>query len=388
MHKYRLRALIAACAALALGACSSYNVDNVLPDKSVEYKREKQADRNLELPPDLTSDRINDRMSVPDVFGGVSTSYSEYATDRRLRGVGGSEPAPGTRGVLPDIDDIAVRRDGDEAWLVVNAPADDVWDRIVDFWQENGILMQEQDPTIGIMRTAWIENRANIGRDFVTNAIRRVFDGLYETSLRDQYRVRLERSDSGETEVFLTHFGMEEQIATVTDGSVERTLWVPRERDPGLEVEMLRRMMVYLGAADERARAALAAGGEREQPRSQLLRSGGTVELRIDETFGRAWRLVGLALDRVGFAVEDRDRSAGVYYVRYNDPTEDQQEEGWLSRLKFWGGDDDIDKVNRYQVSVRGSDDRTVVTVADEQGRADSSPTALRILTLLQEQIR
>jgi outer membrane protein assembly factor BamC len=387
MHKYRLRALIAACAALALGACSSYNVDNVLPDKSVEYKREKQADRNLELPPDLTSDRINDRMSVPDVFGGVSTSYSEYATDRRLRGVGGSEPAPGTRGVLPDIDDIAVRRDGDEAWLVVNAPADDVWDRIVDFWQENGILMQEQDPTIGIMRTAWIENRANIGRDFVTNAIRRVFDGLYETSLRDQYRVRLERSDSGETEVFLTHFGMEEQIATVTDGSVERTLWVPRERDPGLEVEMLRRMMVYLGAADERARAALAAGGEREQPRSQLLRSGGEVELRIDETFGRAWRLVGLALDRVGFAVEDRDRSAGVYYVRYNDPTEDQQEEGWLSRLKFWG-DDDIDKVNRYRVSVRGSDDRTIVTVADEQGRADSSPTALRILTLLQEQIR
>jgi outer membrane protein assembly factor BamC len=387
MHKYRLRALIAACAALALGACSSYNVDNVLPDKSVEYKREKQADRNLELPPDLTSDRINDRMSVPDVFGGVSTSYSEYATDRRLRGVGGSEPAPGTRGVLPDIDDIAVRRDGDEAWLVVNAPADDVWDRIVDFWQENGILMQEQDPTIGIMRTAWIENRANIGRDFVTNAIRRVFDGLYETSLRDQYRVRLERSDSGETEVFLTHFGMEEQIATVTDGSVERTLWVPRERDPGLEVEMLRRMMVYLGAADERARAALAAGGDREQPRSQLLRSGGTVELRIDETFDRAWRLVGLALDRVGFAVEDRDRSAGVYYVRYNDPTEDQQEEGWLSRLKFWG-DDDIDKVNRYRVSVRGSDDRTIVTVADEQGRADSSPTALRILTLLQEQIR
>lgn len=387
MQKYRLRALSIACTMLALGACSSYNVDDVLPDKSVEYKREKQAERNLEIPPDLTSDRINDRMSVPDVFGGVSTSYSEYATDRRLRGIDGGARAPDTRGVLPDVEDIEVRRDGDEAWLVVRAPADEVWDRIVDFWQENGILMLEQDPMIGIMRTAWIENRANISRDFVTNAVRRLFDGVYETSLRDQYRVRLERTDAGETEVFLTHFGMEEQIASVTDGSVERTLWQPRERDPGLEIEMLRRIMVYLGAADERARAALAAGGDRDQPRSQLIRSGDTVQLRVDETFGRAWRLVGLALDRVGFAVEDRDRSAGIYYVRYNDPTEMPEEEGWLSGLKFWG-DDDIDKVNRYQVRVGDGDGRTIVTVADEQGRDDSSPTALRILTLLQEQIR
>ena len=70
-----LRLPVLLASALSLLACSSYNVDEVLPDKAVEYKREKQAERNLELPPDLTSDRINDRMSVPDNFGGVATSY-------------------------------------------------------------------------------------------------------------------------------------------------------------------------------------------------------------------------------------------------------------------------------------------------------------------------
>lgn len=382
------RNLILASLAFGLAACSSIDTDEVLPDKAVEYKRERQADRNLEIPPDLTSERINDRMSVPDNFGGVSTSYSEYLSDRELRGVEGPARQVGRGGVLPPIQDIEVRRDGDLRWLVVNAPVDDVWQRVVDFWQENGILMQEQDPTVGIMRTAWLENRAEISRDFVTDTIRKVFDGLYEAGTRDQYRLRLERANDGRTEIYLTHFGMTEQVVQASGGGVENTVWVPRERDPGLEAEMLRRLMVYLGAADERARTQLAARGTREQARSQLLNTRSGTQLLIDDSFSRAWRLVGLALDRVGFAVEDRDRSAGVYYVRYNDPSKQDADQGWLSKLAFWSDDKGIDKVNRYQVKVGSSDNRTVVTVANDKGEPDESPTAIRILTLLQEQIR
>jgi outer membrane protein assembly factor BamC len=151
---------------------------------------------------------------------------------------------------------------------------------------------------------------------------------------------------------------------------------------------MLRRLMVYLGAADERARSQLAATGERERARSQLFNTSDGTQLMIADDFGRAWRLVGLALDRVGFAVEDRDRSAGIYYVRYHDPAQEDAEKGWLSKLAFWSEDKNIDKVNRYQVRVAAKAQQTVVSVADEQGVADSSPTAIRILTLLQEQIR
>lgn len=374
--------------ALALGACSTYDVNEVLPDKAVEYKREKQAERNLEVPPDLTTDRINDKMSVPDNFGGVSTSYSEYVTDRRLRGADGTTPVVAGGSVLPDLDDIEVRRDGDERWLWINAPADQVWLRVSDFWQDNGILLVEQDPTVGVMRTSWIENRAEIRDDLITGILRRTFDALYETGTRDQFRIRLERVGESATELYLTHFRMEEQVVASAAGQIENTVWEPRERDPQLEAEMLRRIMLFLGAADERARAQIAAQGTRETTRSQLINTPSGVELRIDERFSRSWRLVGLALDRVGFAVEDRDRSAGIYYVRYNDPTREEASESWASKLAFWSDDDDIDKVNRYQVQVGSSGEMTVVRVANEQGEPDVSPTAVRILTLLQEQVR
>jgi outer membrane protein assembly factor BamC len=374
--------------ASGLVACGSVNVDNVLPDKKVEYKRERQAEKNLEIPPDLTSDRINDRMSVPDNFGGVSTSYSEYVTDRKLRGADGTATPAVGGSVLPEIQDIEVRRDGDVRWLAVNATVEEVWPRVIDFWQENGILMAEEDPTVGVMRTSWLENRAEISRDIVTDTIRKVFDGLYEVGTRDQYRVRLERTERNTTEIYMTHFGMEEQVIQATGGGVENTVWVPRERDPELEIEMMRRLMVFLGAADERARAQLAAGSRRQLTRSQMLKTRDGVQLLIDDSFSRSWRLIGLALDRVGFAVEDRNRSEGIYYVRYNDPSQEEADKGWLSGLAFWSDDKKVDKVNRYQVRVSSLDDRTVVYVADDKGQRSESPTATRILTLLKEQIR
>ena len=374
---------------LALGLSACTNPETVLPDKAVEYKRETQADKNLEIPPDLTSDRINDRMAVPDIYAGESTSYREFVTDRRLRdaGPGGARAAVGGS-VLPSIPDVEVRREGDVRWLQVDASVDDVWPRVIDFWQENGVLMEEEDPTVGIMRTSWLENRAEINRDFITDSIRKVFDGLYEAGTRDQYRVRLERTDNDATEIYMTHFGMEEQIIQGAEGGVQNTVWIPRERDPELEVEMMSRLMVFLGAADERARAQLAAGGRIKQSRSQMIKTSEGTQLLVDEQFTRAWRLIGLALDRVGFAVEDRNRSAGIYYVRYNDPSKEDADKGWLSGLAFWSDDKDVDKVNRYQVRVQGTEGRTVVTVADENGQRSESPTATRILTLLKEQIR
>jgi outer membrane protein assembly factor BamC len=377
-----MRIVAATCGALMLSACSSINMDEYLPDKSVEYKREKEAERNLEVPPDLTSSRINDRMSVPDNYVGVATNYSEYMTDRRLRGADGEGRY--TNAVLPKNPRMRIERDRDQRWLVIDASADAVWDRVLDFWQDQGILLEEQDPELGIMRTSWLENRANIKRDVITDTIRSVFEGLYETSLRDQYRVRFERVGSQSTEIFLTHYGMEEVAQANSQGQTETTVWTPRDRDPELEVVMMRRLMVFLGAADERARAQLAAAG-RSTARSQLVQGRDGVKLVVGEDFARSWRLVGLSLDRVGFAVEDRDRSNGLYYVRYNDPAA-EVEEGLLSSLKFWG--DDKDPSKQYQIRLAQEGRNTVVTVLDENGQRDQSNTGRRILNLLREQIR
>lgn len=359
-------------------------MDNLVEDRKVEYKKSRDAQKDLEVPPDLTRDRIDNALVVPEIGGGSAT-FSEYSNERRP----GSQPSAGG-GVLTKVRDIELQRNGDKRWLLIKATPADVWPSLVAFWQENGVLLLEQDPEVGLMRTAWLENRADIKSDFITDAVRSVFDGIYSADTRDQFRIRLEEGPNGTTELYLTHRGMQEKIMTGSGNQSEQQVWVPRPTDHGLEAVMLRRIMIYLGVSEQRATAEVSKkGGAGEPSRSQLIRTSNEVALRISEDLERSWRLTGVALDRVGFAVEDRNRSDGVYFVRYNDPYADQEKkEGLLSKLAFWSDDSKLDKVSQYQVRLTPGSAGTEVRVHNQQGGPDNSQTAVRILTLLQEQIR
>ena len=366
--------------AISLAGCSSLDTDGLIPDKQVEYKREQQAEKNLELPPDLTSSRVNDRMAVPDNFSGVGTNYSEYVVDRSLRGQGGAMRTGGS--VLPANPDMRIERDGDVRWLTVKADPDALWDRVLDFWQDQGVLLNEQNPEAGIMMTSWLENKANLSNDIITETLSSVFDGLYETGYRDAYRIRLERS--GElTEIFMTHYGMEEKLAGENAGKT--IIWEQRPRDPELEIVMLRRLMIFLGAAEDRANAQLAAASKYKKPRATLMQDEKGAKLLITEEFQRAWRFTGLALDRIGFAVEDRNRQAGIYYVTYNDPAASKSATGFLDSLKFWS---DEEQNNKYEIHVKTEDAVSSVSVHDDKGVVLNTDTAKRMLNLLQQQLR
>ena len=390
MIRHSSKALLVLALATVVTGCGSASKDSgssIFTDKRVDYRRETDVGRELEIPPDLTK-MAGSEMSLPDATPSGSATYSDFARKRDARRSAG---AAGAADVLPNVENIEMRRQGTERWLYIQAPPDQVWFKVVDFWQQNGILLQEQDPTTGVMRTAWIENRADIKSDFITDTVRSFLDGLYSASTRDQFRVRIERGDkSGTTELFLTHFGMEQEIKTGTTGTTEQEVWVNRPKDPQLEAEMLRRIMVHLGVSDQKAKQELSQKAAAGQARSQLIAGGGQAQLRIDENFANSWRVVGVTLDRVGFAVEDRDRSAGIYYVRYKDPmVEDAQDKGFMSKLAFWKSDKDVDKQGRYQVRVRETTGGvTTVDVLNQNGAEDRSPTAVRILTLLHEQIR
>jgi outer membrane protein assembly factor BamC len=370
-----------------LTACGSASFQEMLPDQSLAYKKSRQAEENLELPPDLRSGKFDDAMDVPPIDGGAT--YSEYAGGRAQR-----QRDTATGAVLPPVENVQLRRSGNSRWLEVQATPTQVWPRVVAFWREQGILLVDQNPAVGVMKTDWIENRAEVPQGFVTRLIRKVADGLYATSSRDQYSVRIDNGPTaGVTEVYLTHRGMEEKLETGTLGDSKRTVWQPGQSDPEREAEMLRRLMLFLGAPEKQAAAAVA--GTVAAPTStraasavRLVSEGAGPALLIADEFRRGWRMTGSALDRAGFAVEDRDLSRGIYFVRYQDADgAGAGRRSLVERLAFWRKDG-IDRVKQYQIKVEGNDTETRVSVLDAKGNRDSSTGAQRILTLLQEQMK
>jgi len=379
-------------AVLLLGGCGSSSIiDDMLPDQTLAYKKQREVGQNLEVPPDLSKGSINDSLDVPATG---SATLSEYAGERGRR----REVAAGGE-VLPDVRDVQMRREGNSRWLEISAPASAVWPRVVSFWRSQGIVLVEQDPAVGVMKTDWLDNRAEIRQDFITRQIRKIAEGLYATSTRDQYRVRLEKGPKPDTtDVYLTHTAMKERILTNTVGEGSNIVWEPAPSDPGKEAEMLRRLMVYLGVTEQRAAGATAGATAKGTPSAaepsarpttvRMVAEGGGSVLVISDEFRRAWRQTGVALDRIGFAVEDRDMSSGTYYVRYDPGSEGaQKKEGFFSKMAFWRGKD-IDPVKKYQIKLVASGAETRLSVLNEAGQRDDTPAGKKILSLLQEQMR
>ncbi|MEN9479054.1 MAG: hypothetical protein RLZZ298_449 [Pseudomonadota bacterium] len=373
---YRLSSLALALLAVAAAGCS------VLPDtRKIEYKSAGKAP-TLEVPPDLSQIARDDRFLVPDVSGKGTATFSAYSADRSPTAMAQNSV------VLPPVDKVRVERSGNQRWLVVAMPADALWDTVKDFWQETGFLVNIERPEAGVMETDWAENRAKIPDDLIRNTIGKLLDSLYSTGERDKYRTRFEAgTDAGTTDIFISHRGMEE---VYTSSAKDDTRWQPRPPDPELEAEMLRRLMVRLGSEEKRAVASLAT--VKAEPRAKLAKADdGSGTLEVQERFDRAWRRVGLALDRVGFTVEDRDRSKGLYFVRYVDPDADNSKKdgGMLSKLAFWKSKEPLASSKiQYRIYVRDSRAQTVVQVLSSEGGIDKSETAKKILDLLYQQLQ
>jgi outer membrane protein assembly factor BamC len=364
-----IKAVVTVLAGVLLATgCSS--MSKLTSDQKVDYKKSKTTD-SLEVPPDLTATSINEAPDLPNVAG---TSYSEINRDA---------PAAGTTTVLPEKGNIRVERDGNQQWLLIQAEPAQVWPKVREFWMQQGFLIKMEDPRLGILETGWSENRADIPSDIIRDTLGKFMDFVYSAATRDQYRVRLEHGTTpGTTELYLTHRGMEEVITGTADERSSK--WKPRPPDPELEAEMLKRLVVFLGVGEQQAQSLLAEQPE-VQSRAQLVSDSNGIMLIDKEDFSRAWRRTGVALDRVGFAVEDRNRTDGVYFVRYNDPLGDD-EKSMLSRLAFWSSDEA--KAKQYRIVLIAQGAETHIIVNDAGGKRENSSTAKRILTLLEEQLR
>ncbi|MDQ3058785.1 MAG: outer membrane protein assembly factor BamC [Pseudomonadota bacterium] len=355
-----------------LGGCST--LKDTLEGEKVDYKSSSSnKGPSLDVPPDLTQLSRESRYVVP----GAAVSASSYQIGQPTQSVPTAANAVG---------DVRIERAGNQRWLVVSRPADKLWTPVRDFWLENGFLLAQDQENLGIMETDYAENRAKLPQDFIRNALGKVLDSLYSTGERDKFRTRLERRPDGGTDIFISHRGMEEIVTGVKAGSStgDSTVWQPRATDPELEAELLRRLMVKLGVTQEQAKALMATGTPQQSARVAMVNNLPVVQL--DEDFERAWRRVGLALDRTGFTVEDRDRSQGTYFVRYVEPASNKAEPGFFSKL--FSGSAAAAAPLKYRIAVKSEGASTTVSVLNAQGTPESSANAQRIVQVIADDLK
>ncbi|OON61187.1 hypothetical protein B0920_19935 [Massilia sp. KIM] len=370
------RALTLTALALSLAACTT-----VFESDRVDYRGAKKA-APLDVPPDLTKLERDNRYAVPDAKGVATASGFQQ---QRSQGATVAPVAAGAEQIGPlTLEGIRVERAGDQRWLVVKQTPEQLWPQLRQFWEDNGFAIESESATTGTMETNWVENRSKIPQDFLRNTLGRVFDRAYSTGERDKFRTRLERLPDGSTEIYVSHRGAEEVL---TGAQKETTVWTVRPNDPGLESQFLSRMVAHLtGSKDVKTAEATVANAPLTPQKAKLV--GDKVE--VDEGFDRAWRRVGLALDRVGFTVEDRDRVQGIYFVRYVDP-DAQNKDGFFKRLFTFGSSEEKAKeAQRYRVLVKTAQGASVseVTVQTNAGQPDSSATAAKILKLLNDELK
>lgn len=391
-------------------------------DTSSDYKGAGRA-KPLEVPPDLTGIQTSDAYSVPG-----STSYSTYnqAQDGQEAGV---------EKVLPTTEGVRLEKAGAQRWLVVNAPAEKVWPAVREFWIEQGFAVRVENAQTGVMETEWIkadaikakDEKRNIGEKFD-----KWLDGLSGLADRRKFRTRLERGEKeGFTEIYMTHRTVsgapddgknrvQTQLGEIETGyraDATKNTRTEDEKDGDLDAELLRRLMVKLGVEEQRAQQ-IVDNPVAEKRADVVKEADNSVTLQLNDPFDRGWRRVGLALDRVGFVTEDKDRSTGVFFVRYSDVDIDadiKKKKGLLDTLAFWKDDPDevenkskvkdektiVDKMKfwkgedsksdpskQYRIKVAETDAGTSVNVVNEDGSRNRTTTANRIISLLYDQLK
>jgi outer membrane protein assembly factor BamC len=367
--------VLASAAALTclLTACST------LEESKIDYKSASQAP-TLEIPPDLTQLKRDSRYQV----AGTSSALAS-ATPAGARVANDAGTASNQAG------EVKLIRNGTQRYLLVQRSADSVWEPLREFWKDNGFVLGTDQPELGIMETDWAENRAKLPQDFLRKAVGKMFDSLYSTGERDRFRTRVERTDKG-LEITITHRGLTE---IYTSTLKDQTVWSPRAADAELEIEFLRRLMLRLGgqnlstttanmaAATSTPVAAVASGLAADV---KLTKVNQLPAIEIQDGFDRAWRRVGVAIDRTGFTVEDRDRAQGVFFVRYAPPGTTDKEPGFFAKL--FSSEKTTPSLAKYRIAVTSKGDVSSVQVQGADGIADTSANAEKIIKLLADEIK
>lgn len=345
-----LRVVLIFSLLISLAACSSS------PEWKGVYSSESQETKSykLDVPPDLSEPDVTDNLALPNIAAGGST-YSAYThTENKGDKITSAVPIG-----------VKVIRDGAIQWLEIDSTAEKLWPQLKVFFTKVGFEIKREDKALGVIETNWLENRASLPTNWFSKLLARISS----TGLRDKYRARLEKTKNPEvTRVFITHQGLKEQASD--DISGVKIWWETRPSDPELEAEMYQRFLIFRDVSKKEAIKLVDTIAAKE--RTQIIEKDGTQMLQVGEGFARTWRRVGIALDRIGLLVDDRNRSGGLYYLRITDDFREKakEDDGWLASLF---SSKKVKLKERYLLSVSEEKETTLISIYETTGaKADA----------------
>lgn len=357
--------IILIAVAFAITGCSAIE-NNVKRESKVDYKS-AQNRPSLEIPPDLGTVTRRGDLVVP--------SARNTARSQTVR----TSPLATADIVLPATDNARIERAGQQTWLIVSGDAAQLWPKVRGFFEDQGLNLVIENPKTGVMETDWLQNNADVGTG-LQRLLRKHLGSLYSTGTRDKYRVRMERgNEPNTTEIFLSHRGMVETAKEVQTTDDLVTVWEPRPADQQLEAEMLRLLMVHIGFDEGEAQSLIANASQ--SARAELVQNKSV--LQVNDHISKGWQRVGLALDRVGFTVENRDKANSTYVVRYVEPNTGKKK-SFVKRL-FKRGSKEPEE---YRIKLHETGPITLVTIQNKDGSDNTGTTRDQLLALLFEQLQ
>ena len=387
-----MRRLFVFFLAFHLFACGTMSEIDIIDDITApDYVSSSKA-RKLEIPPDLSEIETQDNYEVP----GEARSYKNYKDKQN-----NTKPSKALK-VVQDPDGMKIIKSGNLRWLIVDKDPDTLWPHIQDFWEEEmGFKVKVANKRTGVLETEWISTS-----DLSTSsssALDKWLDSMSGFADKRKFRTRLELgSKNGTTEIFLSHrssfagtnqhedilsnrgdtwniseiYTIEEYVSEEGDGQSKTTKSEQMKvEDYEINSEILRRLMIKLGATDFDAKEKI----ERPQEivKAELINTEQGKFIQMNDPYDRAWRRLSLALDMIGFITEDRNRSNGIFYVKYKDielPAieESKKEKGLIDSLLFWR---DEDEVYEERPKNKEADNSNIEEIVDEEEKLFSDKT-------------
>jgi outer membrane protein assembly factor BamC len=282
---------------------------------------------------------------------------------------------------------------GDMYWIRVEEPVGNLYQLVKNFWAAEGYSLDVDEPVIGLMQTEWIYQEEG-GKEDSSSWFGDLFTSEDLSASQDQYRTRIERDNTGNlNRIYIAHRGTEYKYVLTTDGPRrdERSdnEWGFRPREPEFEIEMLSRLMIYLGLQDgevEKQRANITLF----KPRAflDLDTDEGLPFLIINDVYQIAWNRVFHQLERMNFEItsfEFKSGFSGEGVIFIKAPTLAVTEGGGFFSFQ---SDEKEGEIELTLVFSEETNQTTRLILEDDKGQFDTSPEGNEFIKLLYQNIK